>query len=450
MSTQVPEAPKSDSRNWLATLPNDWPAWKSFETEVNRTRAARESLRDHLAKNVSPEKDRRALGLGLFAAGERAAALPHLLACDDPLCRLLAGYALDSAGQHAKATELWNGLLKVPGLGVRARLARMAVLCRRGEVDALQKDVAALREAGAPPAEIAYAEGLLAEASGDHDGAKASWRVALQHDPGHADSRFRLAYRLDLEGNDDDAMALYRSGLDSGAMVHVGTLINLGVLYEDHDQYDAAARCFRAALSADPSNARARRYLADAEASRRQFYDETRERKADLQNAVLRIPVTDFELSVRARNCLQRMNIHTLGDLICRTESELLSFKNFGETSLQEVKDILALKGLRLGMIAPGKSAGQIVEDALAEDEEEEAAAAPAPATPGDVRAKPISELDLSVRSRAALTTLGINTVGELAATSEDTLLACKNFGQTSLVEIKTKLEELGLSLAST
>ncbi|HTE06596.1 MAG TPA: DNA-directed RNA polymerase subunit alpha C-terminal domain-containing protein, partial [Planctomycetota bacterium] len=78
------------------------------------------------------------------------------------------------------------------------------------------------------------------------------------------------------------------------------------------------------------------------------------------------------------------------------------------------------------------------------------APAAAAPATPVDVRTKPISELDLSVRSRAALTTLGINTVGELASTSEDTLLACKNFGQTSLVEIKTKLEELGLSLAAT
>ncbi len=450
MTTQAPESTKSDSRNWLATLPNDWPAWKVFETEVNKTKGARDSLRDHLAKNLSEEKDRRAVGLGLFAAGERAAALPHLQSCDDPLSRLLVGFALDSAGQSKQALEIWAGLLKTPGIGIRARLARMAVMCRRGETDALQKDVAALREASASAADIAYAEGLLADASGDRDGAKASWRVSLQHDPNHADSRFRLAYRLDLDGDDDDAMALYRAGLDNGAMVHVGTLINLGVLYEDHDQYDAAARCFRAALTADPTNARARRYLADAEASRRQFYDETRERKADLQNAVLRIPVTDFELSVRARNCLQRMNIHTLGDLICRTESELLSFKNFGETSLQEVKDILALKNLRLGMVAPGKSAGQIVEDALAEDDEEDVAAAPAAAAPGDIRTKPISELDLSVRSRAALTTLGINTVGELAATSEDTLLACKNFGQTSLVEIRTKLEELGLSLAAT
>src|SRR6185503_14135471 len=184
--------------------------------------------------------------------------------------------------------------------------------------------------------------------------------------------------------------------------------------------------CFRAVLKDDPTNARARRYLADAEASRRQFYDESRERKADMQNAVLRIPVTDFELSVRARNCLQRMNIHTLGDLIGRTESELLSFKNFGETSLQEVKDILAMKGLRLGMVTP--EAGDEDEEDVVEivGLESLVAEPPAPETT-DIKSRSVASLDLSVRSRAALATLGIKTVGDLAGTSEETLLACKN-----------------------
>jgi DNA-directed RNA polymerase subunit alpha len=196
------------------------------------------------------------------------------------------------------------------------------------------------------------------------------------------------------------------------------------------------------------------RYLADAEASRRQYYDESRERKADMHNAVLRIPVTDFELSVRARNCLQRMAIHTLGDLITRTESELLSFKNFGETSLQEVKDILAMKGLRLGMMSALRGADED-DDADEVDDAAPTNAALSPAmTPDavpasdDIRTRPIAELDLSVRSRAALTTLGIVTVGDLTGTTDETLLSCKNFGQTSLVELRTKLRELGLSLA--
>jgi len=231
--------------------------------------------------------------------------------------------------------------------------------------------------------------------------------------------------------------------------VHIGTLMNLGVLYEDREEYDAAARCFRAVLKDDPTNSRARRYLADAEASRRQFYDESRERKADMQNAVLRIPVTDFELSVRARNCLQRMNIHTLGDLIGRTESELLSFKNFGETSLQGVKDILAMKGLRLGMVTP--EPGDEDEDDVGEIVGLESLVAEAPPVPEttDIQSRSVASLDLSVRSRAALATLGIKTVGDLAGTSEETLLACKNFGQTSLAEVKAKLKDLGLSLGS-
>src|SRR5205823_7914734 len=64
---------------------------------------------------------------------------------------------------------------------------------------------------------------------------------------------------------------------------------------------------------------------------------------------VLEIPVTDFELSVRSRNCLKKMNIRTLGDLTRVTEQQLLSSKNFGETSLLEIKEMMTTKGLRLG-----------------------------------------------------------------------------------------------------
>lgn len=451
----MPEATTATpDRAWLAAPPADWNGWLALVNEANANRRARESLRNFAAGHLDPAKDRRLCGLALLAAGEPATALPHLQAAEDDLCKVLTGVALDLLGRPREAVAAWTALLKSRGLGARARLLRFAVLARLHELDGLPADLAALKEAGVPAADLAWAEGLLAEAQGDHPGAIASWRVALQHDPDHVDARFRLAYRLDLEGEDDEAIALYRWPLDNGRTVHAGMLLNLGVLYEDRDEHDAAARCFRAVLAADPANERARRYLSDCEASRRQFYDETRERKADLHNAVLRIPVTDFELSVRARNCLQRMNIHTLGDLICRSEQELLAFKNFGETSLQEVKDILAMKGLRLGMSTLGRSAGQVLAESLGEDEDEDVLAAPKPKKvfgddPSDVRNKGVADLDLSVRSRAALATLGITTVGELCETSEETLLSCKNFGQTSLIEIKNKLKDLGLSLAS-
>jgi DNA-directed RNA polymerase subunit alpha len=60
---------------------------------------------------------------------------------------------------------------------------------------------------------------------------------------------------------------------------------------------------------------------------------------------------------------------------------------------------------------------------------------------------KNVTELELSVRSRKALQRLGINTVGELATRTEAELLGVKNFGQTSLLEIKQRLTEMGLSL---
>jgi len=65
--------------------------------------------------------------------------------------------------------------------------------------------------------------------------------------------------------------------------------------------------------------------------------------------------VDELELSVRSYNCLKNANIKTIGDLVTRTEAEMLKTKNFGRKSLNEIKDILAEMGLSLGMEAPGK-----------------------------------------------------------------------------------------------
>jgi DNA-directed RNA polymerase subunit alpha len=58
-----------------------------------------------------------------------------------------------------------------------------------------------------------------------------------------------------------------------------------------------------------------------------------------------------------------------------------------------------------------------------------------------------VADLELSVRSRKALQRLNINSLGELASRTEDELLGCKNFGQTSLNEIKQQLAAFGMSL---
>lgn len=60
--------------------------------------------------------------------------------------------------------------------------------------------------------------------------------------------------------------------------------------------------------------------------------------------------VEELELSVRSYNCLKNANIQTIGDLVVRTESDMLKTKNFGRKSLNEIKDILTSMGLGLGM----------------------------------------------------------------------------------------------------
>ena len=69
---------------------------------------------------------------------------------------------------------------------------------------------------------------------------------------------------------------------------------------------------------------------------------------------MLMSPVDELELTVRSANCLKAENIYYIGDLIQRTEMELLKTPNLGKKSLTEIKDILAAKGLSLGMKIEG------------------------------------------------------------------------------------------------
>jgi DNA-directed RNA polymerase subunit alpha len=78
-----------------------------------------------------------------------------------------------------------------------------------------------------------------------------------------------------------------------------------------------------------------------------QAVQETAEPEID---PILLRPVDDLELTVRSANCLKAENIYYIGDLIQRTEVELLKTPNLGKKSLTEIKDVLASRGLSLGM----------------------------------------------------------------------------------------------------
>jgi DNA-directed RNA polymerase subunit alpha len=74
------------------------------------------------------------------------------------------------------------------------------------------------------------------------------------------------------------------------------------------------------------------------------------ERKPEIRNENLNRSVEELELSVRSYNCLKNANIQTIGELVQKSEAEMLKTKNFGRKSLNEIKEILASMGLGLGM----------------------------------------------------------------------------------------------------
>jgi DNA-directed RNA polymerase subunit alpha len=263
----------------------------------------------------------------------------------------------------------------------------------------------------------------------------ALYQRALQHNPKHAGALFGLAVEYDRMGNDQQAFELYQRG--AGLIPsHVGTLLNLGLMYEDRNDFIRAQACYRRILETDPNNEIAKLYLKDAAAGGNVLYDEDSQKKNERLAQLLNVPVTDFELSVRSRNCLQKMGIRTLGDLTRVSEQTLLSSKNFGETSLVEIKEMLTARGLSLGQFAHEKREAEPPLDLSGMTPDQQM-----------LLDRPISELNLSVRARKCMVRLQLNTIGELIRKTGDDLLECKNFGVTSLTEVREKLTGLGLKL---
>lgn len=272
--------------------------------------------------------------------------------------------------------------------------------------------------------------------AGDREGAIAEYRRALQADAMSTDAMFELAYLLDQMGEEEEAIALYERVCERPP-APINALINLAVMYEDMGDYVRSERCLRQVLETNPNHPRARLYMKDVQAAREMVIEEDDTRDVMKRRALFDTPVTDFELSVRARTCLKKMNIRTLGDLLRITEAELMAYKNFGESSLVEIKKMLAAKGLRLGQgleDAHRAARRQIMEQLKGSGREA-------------VLNKPVSDLQLSVRARKALQLLNIHTLGDLASHTEAELMGVKNFGATSLTEVKERLAESGLSL---
>ncbi|HUU18521.1 MAG TPA: DNA-directed RNA polymerase subunit alpha C-terminal domain-containing protein [Sedimentisphaerales bacterium] len=381
-----------------------------------------------------------AVGIGLYILGRNAEAVEKLQKAND--CKekyIYLAFALRRIREFEKAIENLQKSLDYEADTLSITLEKTDTYRHARDFDAAAKELKACKNFENVSAEYHYQLGRLQEVQGLYEEAMDNYKTALELSPNHQRALFHLAFRYDLSGDEEAAIDYYRQ-IASSSPVYVNALLNLTVLYEDNSQYDKAAKCVDMVLETHPNHQRAILFNKDIESSKTMFYDEEKEEKKTRKTQILETPISDFELSVRSRNCLKKMRIHTLGDLLNITEVELLSYKNFGETSLREIKSILEPKGLTLGMALEAElmmPSVEISDQAVAIDEDE------------GLRNKPVDDLQLSVRARKCVQKLNLRTIGELTHKTEAELLGCKNFGVTSLNEIKKSLTNLGLSLRS-
>ena len=380
-----------------------------------------------------------AVGIGLCIVGKDAEAVGKLEKATDGKEKFIyLGFAFRRMRRFDEAIESLQKSLKYGGDPLNIALEKAATYRSGSNFEAAGKELKNCANFENVSGEYHYQLGRLEEAQGFYDEAMDNYKVALELSPEHQEALFHLAYRCDLSGDEEAAIDYYKQ-IGSTAPVYVNALLNLAVLYEDMSKYEKAAQCVDKVLKYHPNHQRAILFKKDIESAKTMFYDEEKEKKKDQKVQILETPLTDFELSVRSRNCFKKMNIGTLGDLLNVTEIELLSYKNFGETSLREIKSVLESKGLSLGGMLEERelSSAESSDNSVVEDTDKE------------LLDKPVEDLQLSVRARKALQRLNIRTLGELMHKTDAELLGCKNFGVTSLNEIRKALGNLGFSLRS-
>ena len=399
-----------------------------------------DTLTKRLAVAAAPQQKKIQLKLGIasYFLGHMTAAADHLEKSDGPLAAYYLGLTHVAKHEYDAAIKSFDKAEKSGYAAQLVHLQKAGVLRLQGHVGEAKTILSKLKDAAAHNPEYYFQDGGIAEAEGDSVRAAKSYERAVELEPRHTGALFRLAFLNDLQGNDFEAIGYYERCLKYPPIGR-GVLYNLGVLYEDNDMYDKAAECYRRLAKTDPTDERAKLFVKDAEASLNERYSPEDEQISVAIRQVLEVPITDFELSVRSRNCLKRMNIRTLGDLTRVTESQLLASKNFGETSLDEIKVIMNAKGLRIGQSLEQGQQYEFRSSFRPQQNlspEEQA-----------VLSKPVSDLNLSVRARKCMNRLNIATLGELCQRTSDELLEAKNFGQTSLTEVREKLTQYNLKL---
>ena len=406
--------------------------------QIRTLREIIDILNKRLAVAAGPQQKKIHLKLGIahYFIGNMASSVENLEKSEGPLAAFYLGQAHVSRHEYKEAMASFEKAEKSGYAAQQVQLQRAGVLRLQGQISEAKAILVKLKDAAAHNAEFYYQEGGIAEAEGDSPRSAKHYERSIELEPRHAGALFRLGFLNDRHGNDLEAIGFYERCLKYPP-IGKGVFYNLGVLYEDNEQYDKATECYRRLAKSDPNDERAKLFVKDAEASLSMYYNPEEEQISTQYLQVMENPIADFELSVRSRNCLKRMNIRTLGDLTRASEAQLLASKNFGETSLEEVRAIMGAKQLRIGQsMEQGKQYEFRYRPQQNLSPEEQA-----------VLDKPVSDLNLSVRARKCMNRLALGSLGDLCQRSADELLEAKNFGMTSITEVREKLAQYNLKL---
>lgn len=384
--------------------------------DIEERRKLTAFLQEGLPSVKEDTKTRKAIiafALGRFADAEEG--LPT-----DAFGQALLGFIYHELGDHVEAKAAFTAAAKsIP----EAKLELVRTLIDGNVIDEAEKTLATAPEG----VEHDFLAALILDARGSTEAAISAYEAVIEKDPTHVEAAFKLGVLFDRISDDDLAIDNYLICADVWPHYLPG-VTNLGILYEERGESNAAIDCFRQVLAYNPRNRRVLGMLRDSKSSRNMHYDEHEERERERMEKIMRTPVNDFELSVRSRNCLSKMNIFTLGDLLRITEPEMLRYKNFGETSLKEVREMLAARNLRLGMYR------EVEERSISKADQK-------------VLGENIDKLELSPKTQQVLDAIGVARIGDLAQYTDMDLYKIYGSGQSLVQELSTALGSFGICL---
>ena len=195
------------------------------------------------------------LGVGLFLIGRARGAAATLANADgSALALYYLGKAQHELREFAKAMESYQAAQKAGYNGDDCALAVSEASRASGDLEGSLRILDGLSGAVEQTAEYLYQRGATISALGaNHVEAIALYERAIEVGPYHCGALFALAVENDRHGNDETALDYYIRAT-SRFPVHTGSLLNLGVLYEDRQMYDKAQLCYERILDADPTS----------------------------------------------------------------------------------------------------------------------------------------------------------------------------------------------------